>query len=497
MRPDRGSLLIAFLLAFGPLMGCGPSDPDVEAGAAAERAGGEEPVGPYDLVILGGRVLDPETGRDEVANVGVNGDQVVVITAEAIEGTRTIDATDHIVAPGFIDLLSSIRPERKAHEDKAADGVTTAVGLHGGPLDVEGYVRVQEGARPVVNYAATVSHDRVREAAGATDIYAPALPEHIPAMKELARQAIRDGAVGVGFGLNYTPGASYEETFAMFEVAGEEGGMVGIHARYKGNVFPLTMSLATMEVIAMAAATGAQAQLIHLVSSTVGSAPLSIALIEGAYARGVDVGLDFHVWTRNQTTLQSALYDEGWQARFGGADYSDLYVASTQERLTEARFHELRAEPGGISVQTEFIPKEEILMGIRSPLGIISSDGGGLVNGTGHPRSVGTFARFLGRYVREQGVVSWLEGVGKITLLPAQRLEKCMPMMARKGRLQEGMDADITIFDPTTVQERATYAEPDQRSAGIPYVIVNGVVVIDDGVAVADAAPGRWLSSKR
>jgi dihydroorotase len=210
----------------------------------------------------------------------------------------------------------------------------------------------------------------------------------------------------------------------------------------------------------------------------------------------VDVGFDFHVWTRNQTSLQSALYDEGWQARFGGVDYSCLYVAETQEQLTEERFHELRARPGELSVQCEFIPEEEILMGIRSPMGIISSDGGGLVDGTGHPRSVGTFARFLGRYVREQGVVDWMDGLRRITLLPAQRLEKAIPAMRWKGRLQEGMDADITIFDPGTVRERATYGNPDQRSAGIAWVIVNGQQAMDHGQGVAGAAPGRWLGRR-
>jgi dihydroorotase len=441
--------------------------------------------------------MDPETGRDEVANVGIRGSEIVTITTEPIQGARSIDATNHIVAPGFIDILSSIRAERKAHEDRAADGVTTAIGLHGGPLDVAGYVERHLAVRPILNFAATVDHRTCREVAGVPDRYTAATPEQIPVMKECAREAIRAGAVGVGFGLNYSPGASYEETFAMFEVAGEFGVMAAPHARYKGNVFPLTMSLATMEAISMAAATGASLQLIHLISSTVGSAPLSISLIEGAQARGVDVGFDFHVWTRNQTSLQSALYDEGWQPRFGGIDYTDVYVASTQEQLTEERFYELRAQPGELSVQAEFIPEEEIVMGIQSPLGIITSDGGGLVDGTGHPRSVGTFARFLGRYVRDQEVVSWMEGIKKITLLPAQRVEKAMPAMVRKGRLQEGVDADITIFDPATVQERATYAEPDQRSAGIPYVIVNGVVVIDAGEPVAEAAPGRWLSRPR
>ena len=263
------------------------------------------------------------------------------------------------------------------------------------------------------------------------------------------------------------------------------------------NGFPLTMSLAAMEVEAIAAATGAEAQLAHLISSTVGSAPLSIALVEGAYARGVDVGFDFHVWTRNQTTLQSALFDEGWQERFGGAAYSDIYVAESQERLTEERFFELRARPGGLAVQTEFIPEEEMIMGLTSPLGIVSSDGGGLVNGRGHPRSVGTFGRFLGRFVRDLRVVSWMEGIRKITLLPAGRLERAVPRMARKGRLQVGMDADVTVFDPTTVQERATYGSPAQMSEGISYVIVNGTLVLDGGTIVEGVVPGQWLRHPR
>jgi hypothetical protein len=353
--------------------------------------------------------------------------------------------------------------------------------MHGGPIDVTEYSRRHAAVGPLVNFGATVSHVELREAVGATDRYAPATPKQIEAMRPLAVQAIRDGAVGIGFGINYTPGASYEEIFALFEVAAAEGVPCHLHARYKGNVFPLTMSLATMEVVSIAAATGAQAQ----------------ALIEGAAARGVDVGFDFHVWTRNQTRLQSALFDEGWQERFGGATYSDIYVADTQERLTEARFFELRAQPGALSVQTEFIPEEEMIMGLESPLGIVSSDGGGLVDGRGHPRSVGTFARFLGRFVRELEVVDWMDGIAKITLLPAERLEQSVPAMSRKGRLQIGMDADVTVFDPATVQERATYAEPAQMSAGISFVIVNGMLVLDDGEIVEGAESGEWLRHPR
>lgn len=451
----------------------------------------------YDVVILGGRVMDPETGRDEVANVGIQGERIEAITTEEIRGREMIDANGLIVAPGFIDILASIGRNRDAHVFKIGDGVTSVLGMHGGPLDVTGYAEQHAEVGPLVNYAATVSHSELREAVGATDAYTPATPEQIEAMRPLAVRAIRDGAVGIGFGINYTPGASYEEIFALFEVAAAEGVPCHLHARYKGNVFPLTMSLAALEVVAMAAATGAQVELAHMISSTVGSAPLSIALVEGAKARGVDIGFDFHVWTRNQTTLQSALFDEGWRERFGGANYSDIYVARTQERLTEARFFELRAQPGGLAIQTEFIPEEEMIMGLMSPLGIVSSDGGGLVNGRGHPRSVGTFARFLGRFVRDLQVVDWMEGIRKITLLPARRLEKPIPRMARKGRLQVGMDADVTVFDPTTVRERATYADPAQMSEGISYVIVNGTLVLNGGTIVEGVVPGQWLRHPR
>jgi len=142
---------------------------------------------------------------------------------------------------------------------------------------------------------------------------------------------------------------------------------------------------------------------------------------------------------------------------------------------------------------TEFIPETEIEMALRSPLGMISSDGAGLANGTGHPRSVGTFARTLGRYVREQKVLSLMEALRKMTLLPAQRLEKSVPRMKQKGRLQVGRDADIVIFNPATVRERATYKDPHLPSEGIEFVIVNGTLVLDRGKIVEGVAPGQWL----
>ena len=459
--------------------------------SVATASGAEQAT--YDIVILNGRVMDPESGRDEIAHVGIRGEKIAAITKHPIHGRREIEAVGLVVAPGFIDILGPVRPNREAHVQKITDGVTTAFGMHGGPLDVDKYQREMRVRGPLVNFAKAVGHRELREAAGATDRSKPASPKQIERMKELAAVAIQAGAVGIGFGINYTPGASYEEIFALFEVAAEHGVPCHLHARYKGNVFPGTMSLAVMEVIAAAASTGAQVQLAHLTSSTVGSAPLSIKLIEGAARHGVDVAFDFHVWTRNQTWLQSALYEPGWEERFGGISYDAIYVAATQERLTRERFEELRNADDTILVQTVFILEAEIEMALHSPLGMVSSDGGGLIKGKGHPRSVGTFARLLGRYVRERKVLPLMEALRKITLLPANRLEKTVPRMAKKGRLQVGCDADITVFDPGRVREKATYREPHHFSQGIEYVLVNGTVVLENGTVVEGAAPGQWL----
>ena len=447
----------------------------------------------FDLVILNGRVIDPETRRDEIANIGIRAGTVVLITSSTIRGRKTVDATGLVVAPGFIDILSSTKADKETHIQKLHDGITTTFGMHGGPLNTEEYHRQMSAAGPLLNYGRAVGDRVLRVAAGATDAYKPATPAQLERMRQLAETAICSGAAGIGFGINYAPGESYEEVFALFETAAKHNVPCHVHARYKGNFFPETMSLAAMEVISVAAATGAHAELVHLTSSTVGSAPLTIRLIEGAARNGVKVGFNLHVWTRNETSLQSALYDPGWQERFGGISYEQIYVADTQEQLNKSRFYELRKQKDPVQVQTEFIKDEEIEMALRSSLGVVTSDGGGLDDGKGHPRSVGTFARFLRVYVRENKVLPLMEALKRITLVPAQRLEGAVARMKRKGRLQEGSDADITIFDPQQVREMATYKDPSRKSEGVHFVLVKGVLVLEKGQTPANVAPGQWL----
>ncbi|MFQ5668711.1 MAG: amidohydrolase family protein, partial [Candidatus Binatia bacterium] len=361
--------------------------------------------------------------------------------------------------------------------------------MHGGPVDLPRYFEsFQKAGGSYVHYGTTVGHNPLRRAVGASDRRRPATREEVEEIKGLAARAIRDGAVGVGFGVNYVPGASYEEVLALFEVAAAHGVPCHLHIRYKGSVFPQTVVAALQEVITAATVTGASAQVVHLGSTAVGSMEVALKMIDGVRRHGIDIAADVYPYLANSTNLASAIYDPGWEERFGGITYSDIQLVDTGERLTEESFEKYRKE--GAQIITHFIPEEEVIAAYRNPNVMVASDGI-IRRGKGHPRGAGTFARFLGRYVREKKVVPLMEGLRKIALLPAQRLEQGAPAMKRKGRVQVGADADLTIFDPETIIDRATYENPAQYSAGIHYVLLNGVLVVDQGQLRDGVKPGQ------
>ncbi|UCF39616.1 MAG: amidohydrolase family protein [Gemmatimonadota bacterium] len=441
-----------------------------------------------DIAIVNGRVMDPASGLDAVRTVVVEGDRIVAITDGPVEAGRVIDASGLVVAPGFIDLLARIRPAPEPQRYKIKDGVTTVVSMHGGPVDVDGWYGTFEAGGSLVNFGTTVGHPDVREAAGATDLYSPATADQRVVMKQVAAQAIAAGAVGIGFGINYTPGASYEEIVDMFGVAAALDVPAHVHSRYKGSVFPETIVQSVQEVIAAAAITGASAQIVHLASSAIGSMEACLEMIEGARRNGVDVMADIHPYLANSTRLESALYDPGWEERFGGVTVDSIMLVETGERLNAETFAYWRER--GATIVTFFIPEEEMLMALTHPLVMITSDGV-IVNGKGHPRGAGTFTHVLGRLTREGGHLTLMEALAKMTIMPAQRLERSAPSMRHRGRVQPGAYADLTIFDPTTVADRATYLNSAQYSEGVQYVLVNGTLVLDQGEFVGGATPGR------
>ena len=177
------------------------------------------------------------------------------------------------------------------------------------------------------------------------------------------------------------------------------------------------------------------------------------------------------------TDIKSAIFNEGWQEVFG-IDYRDLQWAATGERLTKESFERYRKQGGMVAV---FSMTEEIVeTALKHPLTMIASDGI-LQNGKGHPRTAGTYSRVLGRYVRERGALSLMDALRKMTLMPAQRLERRVPSMKNKGRIRVGADADLVVFDARSVIDKSTYDEPAKYAEGTRYVLVNGVIVVKDG----------------
>jgi dihydroorotase len=212
-----------------------------------------------------------------------------------------------------------------------------------------------------------------------------------------------------------------------------------------------------------------------------------LELIEGARTRGVDVSTEAYPYTAGSTSIESAIFDEGWQERLR-ISYGDIQWQDTGERLTEETFQKYR-EKGGIVI-IHMMKPEWIDLAVRTPFVMIASDGMPYAPGA-HPRSAGTFSRVLGRYVREREILDLLEAVAKMTLYPAQRLEAVAPSMKRKGRIQEGADADITLFDLGTIVDTATFQDELSFSKGVVHVLVGGTFVVRDSHSVKDVFPGK------
>ena len=456
----------------------------------------------FDLVLAGGRVIDPETGLDGIRYVGVNGGTVARISTEPLQGKEVLDARGLVVAPGFIDLHSHGQNEENDRL-KVLDGVTTVLELEIGVPDIERFLARRTG-RALLNFGAAASHpwtrvrvfgapvaERLVPAAGpATND--PATPEQLSAMKTRLNAELRAGALGIGMGLAYTPGATRFEVIEVFRQAAASGAPVYVHVRSSGRAEPGSSIEAVAEVIAAAAITGAPLHIVHINSSGLRDAPECLRLVEGARARGLDVTTEAYPYGAGMTAINSALFNPGWQTRLG-IDVGDLQLAETGERLTRERFEHLHALPEPKAVLLFLNPDEIVDTVIAHPLTMVASDGW-IDRGTGHPRAAGTFSRVLARHVRSQGRLSLMDAMRKMSYLPARRLEGRSPAAARKGRVQEGADADLVVFDPATVSDRATYASPALASVGFRHVIVGGTPVVRDGRVVEHVAPGRALT---
>jgi N-acyl-D-aspartate/D-glutamate deacylase len=210
-------------------------------------------------------------------------------------------------------------------------------------------------------------------------------------------------------------------------------------------------------------------------------------MIAGARARGLDVSTEAYPYIAGMTSITSALFNPGWKEKLG-IDYSNLVLPGTGEHLTRERFEELHNSNQARLVVIFSNTEETVDALIRQPLTMIASDGA-----PGHPRNAGTYARVLSRYVRQQGTLTLMDALRKMTLMPAQCLERSTATGRRKGRLQEGADADVVVFDPSTISDQSTFEAPMVPSVGMKYVLVSGTPVVSDGKLVPDVYPGKAL----
>jgi N-acyl-D-aspartate/D-glutamate deacylase len=452
----------------------------------------------YDVVLEGGRVMDPETALDAVRNVGIRDGKIARISATPLSGRRIIHAGGLVVAPGFIDLHQHGQ-DLASQRVKAFDGVTTALEMEIGAPDVTQFLNAKQG-HSLIHYGTTASHVAARalvfgaplpagtilpQSGPATD--RPATPEQIESIQQRLRSELDAGALGIGMGIQYTPGATRLEVIDVFRVAAERKQPVYTHMRSAGRVEPGSAIESVEEVIGAAAITGAPLHIVHINSTCLSDSLECISLIAGARARGLDVTTEAYPYIAGMTAINSALFNPGWREKLG-IDYGNLVLPDTGEHLTKERFDELHGSSKQQWVLVFANTQETVDAIIPNPLIMIASDGA-----EGHPRNAGTYSRILAQYVREKKTLSLMEALRKMTLMPAQMLERSTPVGRQKGRLQEGADADIVIFDPRTITDQSTFEKPMEPSVGVHYLLVGGTVVIDEGKLVSDVFPGRAL----
>ena len=452
----------------------------------------------FDVVLEGGRVMDPETGVDAIRNVGIRDGKIASISASALSGRRVIHAAGLVVAPGFIDLHQHGQ-DFASQRVKAFDGVTTALEMEIGAPDVTEFLNSKQ-SHSLIHYGTTASHVAARsfvfgaplpdgtilpKSGPATET--PATPEQIARIQQRLRDQLDAGALGVGMGIQYTPGATRLEVIDMFRVAAERKLPVYTHMRSAGRIEPGSAIESTEEVIGAAAITGASLHIVHINSTCLRDSLECLSLVEGARARGLDVTTEAYPYIAGMTAINSSVFNPGWRER-QGIDYDNLVLPDSGEHLTKERFEELHNSNKQQWVLIFANTQETVDAIIPNSLVMIASDGA-----EGHPRNAGTFARVLAQYVREKKTLTLMEALRKMTIMPAQMLERSTPAARKKGRLQEGADADVVVFDPRTISDRSTFQKPMEPSVGVQYLLVGGTPLIDEGKLVSDVFPGRAL----
>jgi hypothetical protein len=489
-------------------------------------------MGSHELVLRAGRVIDPESGLDAIRDVGVDAGRISAVTAEHLDGDTVVDVTGLVVAPGFVDLHSHAQT-LAGRRLQACDGVTTALDLEAGRTPIgDAYAEEAREGSPI-NYGFSASWAAIRmqivgglaplrgaegtlRVLGDPKWQGPATTDQLSLILGALADDLAGGAIGIGLLMGYAPGVDPKEYLAVAQLAAEMRTPTFTHCRDLVELSPDTKIDGAEELVRAAGTTGAHMHHCHINSTSLRHIDRVLALVERCQIEGGRVSVEAYPYGSGATAIGASFLAPERLAERGLVPSSLTFLATGERVADAARLRELRADdPGGVVI-VDFLDEQSagdrrlLRRSLAFEGAVVASDAMPLVctaeqmdpeqwppprSYVTHPRTAGCFSRAI-RLWREEGE-ELVEALARCTLFPAQVLETSTPAMKAKGRVQQGADADLVVFDSDRISDQATYAFSTRPSLGIRHVLVHGTFVVLHGSLVVDARPGRPVRAEQ